>query len=155
MAAPDERHSPAGDTEVSLVSKPRELLELRKVTEELFQLLKAHFHPADRFTFALATVDDPEVVAEITDPVAVAAFTMRKVQALHRVAGDGVRTSADVVIGLAAELNRSLVELAAHVEDVAASNRIVALNKKVILAGLATSRIPPGEGQAGKVIPLD
>jgi hypothetical protein len=93
---------------VDTVSKPPELLALHDVTEELFGTLQAWFEVPDRVELDLASIDS--AVAQLADPVAIAALAMRKLQALRLLAQPGVRTSTDVVVTIVQDLDRALVQ---------------------------------------------
>jgi hypothetical protein len=93
---------------MEVVPKPRELLALHGVTEELFETLKRWFDVPDRVTLDLSGID--AVVHEMADPVMIAALAMRKLQALHLLATPGVRTSTDVVITIVQDLARALLQ---------------------------------------------
>jgi hypothetical protein len=49
-------------------------------------------------------------VAELGDPVMIAALAMRKLQALRLLATPGVRTATDVVVAIVGDLERALVQ---------------------------------------------
>lgn len=90
------------------VPKPPELLALHDVTAELFDTLKDWFDVPDGVTLDLSDVDS--AVAQLGDPVAIAALAMRKLQALRLLAQPGVRTSTDVVVTIVQDLDRALVQ---------------------------------------------
>jgi hypothetical protein len=92
----------------NVVPKPRELLALHSVTEELFDTLKRWFDVPDQVTLDMSAVD--AVVHEMADPVMIAALAMRKLQALHLLATPGVRTTTDVVITIVQDLARALLQ---------------------------------------------
>jgi hypothetical protein len=93
---------------VETVAKPPELLALHDVTAELFATLQAWFEVPDRVELDLADIDS--AVAQLADPVAIAALAMRKLQALRLLAQPGVRTSTDVVVTIVQDLDRALVQ---------------------------------------------
>jgi hypothetical protein len=93
---------------MEVVPKPRELLALHGVTEELFDTLKRWFDVPDEVPLNLSAVD--AVVHEMADPAMIAALAMRKLQALHLLATPGVRTSTDVVITIVQDLARALLQ---------------------------------------------
>jgi hypothetical protein len=102
---------------MEVVPKPTELLALHDVTDELFDTLKRWFDVPDAVTLNLSAVD--AVVAEMADPVMIAALAMRKLQALHLLATPGVRTSTDVVVTIVQDLARALLQapsMRLHVE---------------------------------------
>lgn len=90
------------------VAKPAELLALHDVTEELFDTLRAWFDVPDAVTLDLTGIDS--AVAQLADPVAIAALAMRKLQALRLLAQPGVRTSTDVVVTIVQDLDRALLQ---------------------------------------------
>jgi hypothetical protein len=92
----------------NVLPKPRELLALHAVTEELFDTLKRWFDVPDRVALDLSAID--AVVHEMADPVMIAALAMRKLQALHLLATPGVRTTTDVVITIVQDLARALLQ---------------------------------------------
>jgi hypothetical protein len=93
---------------VDTIPKPSELLALHDVTEELFDTLRAWFDVPDHVSLDLASIDS--AVAQLADPVAIAALAMRKLQALRLLAQPGVRTSTDVVVTIVQDLDRALVQ---------------------------------------------
>jgi hypothetical protein len=96
------------EDEDPIVAKPDELLALHSVTEELFDTLKRWFEVPDSVPLDLRDVD--AVVAEMSDPVMIAALAMRKLQALRLLATPGVRTSTDVVLAIVNDLERAMVQ---------------------------------------------
>lgn len=90
------------------IPKPDELLALHDVTEELFATLRRWFDVPDAPAIDLADIDS--AVAELGDPVMIAALAMRKLQALRLLSTPGVRTSTDVVISIVQDLDRALVQ---------------------------------------------
>lgn len=90
------------------IPKPAELLALHDVTEELFGTLRSWFDVPDRVSLDLSGIDS--AVAQLADPVAIAALAMRKLQALRLLAQPGVRTSTDVVVTIVQDLDRALVQ---------------------------------------------
>src|SRR5829696_4192601 len=93
---------------MEVVPKPRELLALHDVTDELFDTLKRWFDVPDQVTLDMSAID--AVVHEMADPVMIAALAMRKLQALHLLATPGVMTTTDVVITIVQDLDRALVQ---------------------------------------------
>lgn len=90
------------------IPKPSELLALHDVTEELFAQLRSWFDVPDEVALDLAGIDS--AVAQLADPVAIAALAMRKLQALRLLAQPGVRTSTDVVVTIVQDLDRALIQ---------------------------------------------
>ena len=90
------------------IPKPDELLALHGVTAEMFATLRAWFDVPTSVTLDLEEVDS--AVAELGDPVLVAAMAMRKLQALHLLSTPGVRTSTDVVVTIVQDLQRALLQ---------------------------------------------
>jgi hypothetical protein len=93
---------------VETIPKPPELLALHDVTDELFETLRGWFDVPDEVRLDLAGIDS--AVAQLADPVAIAALAMRKLQALRLLAQPGVRTSTDVVVTIVQDLDRALVQ---------------------------------------------
>jgi hypothetical protein len=90
------------------IAKPDELLALSAVAAELFETLRRWFDVPPRVSLDLSEVDS--AVAELGDPVLVAAMAMRKLQALHLLATPGVRTTTDVVVAIVQDLQRALIQ---------------------------------------------
>jgi len=90
------------------VAKPDELLALHGVSAELFDLLREWFGVPDHVAIDLQEVDS--AVAELGDPLMIAALAMRKLQALHLLATPGVRTTTDVVVAIIQDLERALLQ---------------------------------------------
>lgn len=88
--------------------KPAELLALRDVTHEMFDILRHWFDVPSVVPLDLQEVDS--AVAELGDPQMVAALAMRKLQALHLLATPGVRTATDVVVAIVNDLERALIQ---------------------------------------------
>ena len=95
---------------MDVVAKPVELLALHAVTTELFNTLQEWFEVPPSITIDVAAVDADGAVREMGDPVMIAAFAMRKLQALHLLATPGVRTSTDVVVTMVQDLTRALLQ---------------------------------------------
>ncbi|MDP9019455.1 MAG: hypothetical protein M3N25_01410 [Actinomycetota bacterium] len=102
------------------VPKPDELLALNGVTSEMFATLRSWFDVPPEVTLDLREVDS--AVAELGDPVLVAAMAMRKLQALHLLATPGVRTTTDVVVTIVQDLQRALLQAPAMRLKLAAQN---------------------------------
>jgi hypothetical protein len=90
------------------IAKPDELLVLHGVTAELFDTLRRWFDVPTHVTIDLTEIDS--AVAELADPVLIAAMAMRKLQALHLLATPGVQTTTDVVIAIVQDLQRALLQ---------------------------------------------
>ena len=90
------------------IAKPDELLALAEVAEELFDTLRSWFDVPPAVRLDLAEVDS--AVAELGDPVLIAAMAMRKLQALHLLATPGIRTTTDVVVSIVQDLQRALIQ---------------------------------------------
>jgi hypothetical protein len=93
---------------VEALAKPPALLALHDVTAELFAMLRGWFGVPPEVRLDLSEVDS--AVAELGDPVMIAALAMRKLQALHLLATPGVRTTTDVVVTIVSDLERALVQ---------------------------------------------
>jgi hypothetical protein len=90
------------------IAKPDALLALHDVTTEMFAMLRDWFGVAPHISLDLREVDS--AVAELGDPVLIAALAMRKLQALHLLATPGVRTTTDVVVAIVNDLDRALIQ---------------------------------------------
>jgi hypothetical protein len=90
------------------VAKPDELLALHDVTGEMFATLGRWFAVPSSVALDLSDVD--AAVAQLGDPVMIAALAMRKLQALRLLAQPGVRTTTDVVVAIVTDLDRALIQ---------------------------------------------
>lgn len=90
------------------IQKPDELLALHDVTEELFDTLGAWFDVPETAELTLGDVDS--AVAELGDPVMIAAMAMRKLQALRLLSTPGVRTTTDVIVAIVQDLERAMLQ---------------------------------------------
>lgn len=90
-------------------TKPTELLATANAAATLFSLLRDWFEMEDSYTLDLSSVDAADEA--LSDPVAVIAFAMRKLQALRRAAQPGLKTHSDIVVTLVTELERVLHEV--------------------------------------------
>jgi len=95
--------------------KPPELLQLYQVTATLFTTLKEIFNVPESYEFSLRHVDD--AAHRRSNPIGVVVLAMLKVQDLRLITRPDIVTVSDVVVGIAAELTRTLEELA-HSLDV-------------------------------------
>ncbi len=93
---------------MDVVPKPDELLALHGVTTEMFHTLRRWFGVPSAVALDLRDVDS--AVAELGDPVMIAAMAMRKLQALHLLSTPGVRTTTDVIVTIVQDLDRALVQ---------------------------------------------
>jgi hypothetical protein len=105
---------------VSVIPKPDELLALNGVTSEMFATLRRWFDVPSEVTLDLREIDS--AVAELGEPVLIAAMAMRKLQALHLLATPGVRTTTDVVVTIVQDLQRALLQAPAMRLKLAARN---------------------------------
>jgi hypothetical protein len=96
------------DDGIEVRDKPAEFLAVYGTTAELFDTLRRWFRVPTTITLNLATVDS--AVAELGDPMLIAAMAMRKLQALNLLATPGVRTTTDVIITIVQDLERALVQ---------------------------------------------
>jgi hypothetical protein len=95
---------------MEVVPKPPELLALHDVTAELFETLQRWFSVPPSISVDVSAVDADGAIRELGDPVMIAGFAMRKLQALHLLATPGVRTSTDVVVTMVQDLTRALIQ---------------------------------------------
>jgi hypothetical protein len=93
---------------MAVAAKPDELLALHDVTAEMFGMLREWFAVPPTVDLDLVEVDS--AVAELGDPMLIAALAMRKLQALHLLATPGVQTTTDVVVAIINDLERALVQ---------------------------------------------
>lgn len=96
------------DDDPQVLPKPDAVLALHDVTAELFARLQEWFDVPDSVPLDLSGIDS--AVAELGDPVMVAALAMRKLQALHLLSTPGVRTTTDVVVTIVQDLDRALIQ---------------------------------------------
>jgi hypothetical protein len=131
---------------VDTIPKPDELLALHDVTEELFERLRSWFDVPAEVALDLRGIDS--AVAQLADPVAIAALAMRKLQALRLLAQPGVRTSTDVVVTIVQDLDRALVQAPTmHLQRAAAS-----ADWDAELAGLLDGEVAPPGGDTTAAI---
>ncbi len=95
---------------MEIVPKPAELLALHDVTAELFETLQRWFSVPPSISVDVSAVDADGAIRELGEPVMIAGFAMRKLQALHLLSTPGVRTSSDVVITMVQDLTRALLQ---------------------------------------------
>jgi hypothetical protein len=93
---------------MDVLPKPDELLALHSVTTEMFDVLRRWFGVPTVVPLNLAEIDS--AVAEMGDPVLIAAMAMRKLQALHLLSTPGVRTTTDVIVTIVQDLDRALAQ---------------------------------------------
>lgn len=106
--------------DMEALPKPNELLALHDVTAEMFATLRHWFGVPARITLNLEAVDS--AVAELGDPMLIAAMAMRKLQALHLLSTPGVRTTTDIVLTIVQDLDRALLQAPSMRIGVAAEN---------------------------------
>ncbi|HEX2301028.1 MAG TPA: hypothetical protein VHH34_21390, partial [Pseudonocardiaceae bacterium] len=94
----------------------------------------------DSYELKLEHVDAAEQF--LTETLDIAAVTLRKIQALRFVAKSGVETTSDVVVALAADLQRGLDHLVRHCGDENRADMLITFKHQVMLAG----RLAAGEG---------
>lgn len=91
--------------------KPKSLLSLYDLTEEVFGILKK-IRARDTYVLNLAHVDSAKRVISNVDDIT--AMTLRKVQALRFAATKGTKVANYLVVGYCAMLHTDLEELAKH-----------------------------------------
>jgi hypothetical protein len=96
------------DEPLPTIPKPDALLALHGVTTELFATLRRWFAVPPSVAIDLRAIDS--AVAELGDPLMIAALAMRKLQALHLLSTPGVMTTSDVVVTIVQDLDRALVQ---------------------------------------------
>lgn len=92
------------------LEKPPELLALTEPCAELFTHLQKWFAVPQAVEFDLSAIDRASAIRSMSEPAMVAAFAMRKLQAIHLLAHPGVPTKPDVVLTLIDAVLRALVE---------------------------------------------
>jgi hypothetical protein len=112
--------------------KPPELLDLYDDTLKVFKIIKEEFVISDTYTLVLHDVDAAGPFLIKTRDIA--AITMRKIQALRWVATPGVETTNDVVVTLAADLQRSLDHLAGRCKDRKEADALIEFKYQVMRA---------------------
>lgn len=112
--------------------KPPELLSLYDATSKVFEIIKKEFEVSDTYVLVLHDVDAAEPF--LTETHDIAAITMRKIQALRWVATPGVETANDVVVTLAADLQRSLDHLAERCNDRKEADVLIKFKHQVMWA---------------------
>jgi hypothetical protein len=103
--------------------KPPELIKLYDATLKAFKIIKEAFSVPDTYTLELHDVDAAEPF--LTGTADIAAITMRKIQALRWAAKSGVAIPNDVVVALAADLQRSLEHLAGCCNNDKKANELI------------------------------
>lgn len=112
--------------------KPLELLNLYDSTLNVFEIIKEEFNVPDTYTLALHDVDAVEpLLNKVAD---VAAIVMRKIQTLRWLAKPGVETTNDVIVTLAADLQRSLDYLAGRCEKTENADALITFTRKITIA---------------------
>jgi hypothetical protein len=96
------------EEQIPTIPKPDALLALHDVTTDLFATLRRWFAVPGEVPLDLRDIDS--AVAELGDPLMIAALAMRKLQALHLLATPGVMTTTDVVVTIVQDLDRALVQ---------------------------------------------
>jgi hypothetical protein len=109
--------------------KPRELLDLRPGTDRLFGVLRSEFGVPSVYGLHLARVEDNH-----QQPADLAAYAMWQIQLLHRVAGEGVTTTSEVVIMSCSQLAYHLSLLAAAVTTSTGLDVILETRQDLIVA---------------------
>jgi len=122
--------------------KPPELLELYEVAATLFNILREAFNVPETYELSLRHVDDGAPL--LRNVICLAAFAMRNVQALRLVATPGVVTTSDVVVGIAAELTRTLEELACSLDAQYKSYTLRRTRDQINEAGLIVADLGRG-----------
>lgn len=95
---------------MEVIPKPPELLGLHDVTAELFSTLQEWFGVPEHISVDVSAVDSDDAIRQLSDPVMIAAFAMRKLQALHLLSRPGVRTTTDVIVAMVQDITRALLQ---------------------------------------------
>jgi hypothetical protein len=109
--------------------KPRELLDLRPGTDRLFGVLRQEFGVPGVYELRLARVEEND-----QRPVDLAAYAMWQIQLVHRVAGEGVTTTSEVVIMSCSQLAYHLSLLADEASTSACLDVILEVRQDLIVA---------------------
>jgi hypothetical protein len=125
--------------------KPPELLSLYDATLKVFKIIKDEFGIPD--TYALALHDVDAAAPFLTKTHDIAAITMRKIQALRWAATPDVEIPNDVVVALAADLQRSLDHLAECCNDRREANALREFKYQV----MGAARCAGGNGDIAKL----
>lgn len=110
MANEEREHDSRTQGGDGVVAKPAELLSLGPVCRELFDQLREWFGTPERLECDLSAVDSPIAIAELQDPQMVAAFAMRRLQAVHLLTTPGIMTTTDVIVTQIDSVLRALME---------------------------------------------
>ena len=110
MAGDEQRHDSRTDGGDGVLAKPAELLSLGPVCRELFDQLRQWFDIPERLECDLSEVDSPIAVTELQDPHMIAAFAMRRLQAVHLLSTQGIMTTTDVIVTQIDSVLRALME---------------------------------------------
>lgn len=95
--------------------KPEGFSSLAEAVQTTYPVVRQSFEAPSRLTIDVSDLRAP--VPALDDLESVGVMTLRKLQALHYVLSPGSRTTADVVIGLAAEIDRALQERTLSMTD--------------------------------------
>jgi hypothetical protein len=118
-------------------AKPQSLLDLYEPMADLFDLIKGAFEVGESYLLSLAHVDAIE--GELHDTTPLAAFTLRKVQAMRHVARPGIQTSVGTVVSLVSELTAALGGLAERCRDRRAADRLIDYRDRLNQAGYSAA----------------
>lgn len=93
-----------------VLAKPGQFVDAAAACAAIFANLRSWFDVGPTLTADISTIDSPTVVRELHDPQLVAAFAMRRLQALHHLAEPGVKTTVDVIVHNLDAVLRALIE---------------------------------------------
>lgn len=89
-----------------VIAKPTVLTDFAEEVMRIYPVVRSVFDAPNELEFNVARVDEPS--PPLNDAGSVGAFALRKLQALYFCALPQTLTTLDVIIGLAAELDRAI-----------------------------------------------
>jgi len=125
--------------------KPLELRTLYDSTLKVFNIIKKEFKVRNTYMLVLHHVDAAEPL--LTDTRDVAAIVMRKIQTLRWAAKPGVEISNDVVVTLAADLQRPLEYLAERCGNEENADELIFFQREIAVA----ARRVGGDGEVDRL----
>lgn len=130
-----------------MVEKPAALVAIADVLPQTFDALKTCYKVKDYFALDLNAIDAiPE--EQFAQHLEIAALSMRKIQLLYVISQRGVRTRADIVISLCAELVTAIDALLETTKAMEPNERQVLEHSLATFESVALvvgDMMPPGE----------